>query len=52
MNEKPEEVKILQISAVNGMDGYIVYGLGDDGKIYWWCKFKKGGVWILEATKE
>lgn len=46
-----EEVKIKQISAVlePDLDQYAaIYGLGDDGNVYWWDQSQ--GIWVLYST--
>lgn len=47
MNEKPESVKIVHIS-IGGHN--IVYGLGDDLKIYFW--YETEGKWFLNARSK
>jgi hypothetical protein len=45
---KPEDVKILQISAVYNayVEKDFIYGLGNDGKVYFWSRIRE--AWIEE----
>ena len=48
---KEETVNIIQISACySGDDDTIVYGLGDDQRIYWWNNCDKLWVYSVETT--
>lgn len=44
---KPENIKIISISTIANktMGSDTVYGLGDDGRVYWWSTF--GSEWYL-----
>jgi len=42
-------MKITQITAIGGNEGGLVFGLGDDQKMYYWCTSE--GMWVLDKTK-
>jgi len=41
-------MKITQITSIGGAAGGLVFGLGEDNKIYYWSV--TAGEWVLDTT--